>query len=281
VIHILWPKPYADEIVRRFRDTLETGEPYQEPEWSQRRLDRKVVEYYEWRIDRIQLAEGCFGVVCYFQDISTHVTARERLKLLIDELNHRVKNTLAAVQSIAMQTLRDAPTTAEGWEALQARLLALASAHDVLTRGHWEGADIYELIQGSLAAYRTNGQEARLNVDGPNIHLLPRAVLALSMALHELATNAAKYGALSNGSGRVDVDWKVTVDPPAFSFRWAESGGPPVQMPRKRGFGSRLIERGLAQDLNGNIRLEFATAGVICTIAAPIDEVSEGWMRVS
>ena len=174
-----------------------------------------------------------------------------------------------------MQTLRDAPTAAVGREALQARLLALASAHDVLTRRHWEGADIYEVIQGSLAAYQANGQVSRLNVDGPNIHLLPRAALALSMALHELATNAAKYGALSNGSGRVDVDWKITADPRAFSFRWAESGGPPVQTPRKRGFGSRLIERGLAQDFDGNIRLEFAPAGVICTIAAPIDEISK------
>jgi PAS domain S-box-containing protein len=274
VIQIQWPKPYADEMVQRFRHTLETGEPYEAPEWIHERLDRKVTEYYEWRIDRIQLAGGRFGVVCYFRDISAHVAARERLKLLIEELNHRVKNTLATVQSIAMQTLRDAPTSTEGRQALEARLLALASAHDVLTRRHWQGADICEVIQGSLAAYRTNGGESRLNTAGPNIRLLPRAALALSMALHELATNAAKYGALSNSSGRVEVEWKISTGAmPCFSFRWAESGGPPVSAPKKRGFGSRLIERGLAQDLDGDIRLEFAPGGVICTIAAPLSEI--------
>jgi two-component sensor histidine kinase len=93
------------------------------------------------------------------------------------------------------------------------------------------------------------------------------------MGLHELATNAAKYGALSNGSGRVEVDWTISAEPPGFSFRWAESGGPPVKMPERRGFGSRLIERGLAQDLDGDIRLEFDPAGVICTIAASLEEI--------
>ena len=277
VIHAMWPKPHADEMIRRFRHTLETGESYERPEWIYERLDRKVTEFYEWRIDRIQLAEDRYGVVCYFRDISAHVAARDRLKLLIEELNHRVKNTLAAVQSIAVQTLRNASTTAEGRRMLEARILALASAHDVLTQGHWEGADIYDVLQGSLAAYRTNGQDWRLNIQGPNIHLLPRAALALSLALHELATNAAKYGALSNGTGRVDVVWKISdTEPSRFCLTWAESGGPPVKVPRRRGFGSRLIERGLARDLDGDIRLEFAPGGVICTIAVPMDAISSG-----
>jgi two-component sensor histidine kinase len=158
---------------------------------------------------------------------------------------------------------------------LEARLLALASAHDVLTREHWEGADIYEIIQGSLAAYRTQGYGSRISTAGPSIRLLPRAALAMSMALHELATNAAKYGALSNGTGRVNLDWSVTDDAaPRFLFRWAESGGPPVGIPERRGFGSRLIERGLAQDLDGDIQLQFSPAGLICTIAAPLYEIS-------
>jgi len=233
-----------------------------------------------WALSRASPLLDEKGEIVEWLGTAANVTARklydERQTLLLNELNHRVKNTLASVQSIAMQTLRDAPTKAEGWQALQARLLALASAHDVLTRGHWEGADIYEVIQGSLAAYRTNDQATRLKLTGPNIRLLPRAALALSLALHELATNAGKYGALSIDSGRVDVDWTVTNEPPAFSLRWAESGGPLVKMPERRGFGSRLIERGLAHDLDGDIRLEFKPAGVTCTIAAPIDGIIKG-----
>jgi PAS domain S-box-containing protein len=275
VMHVLWPKPYADEVVQRFRHTLETGASYETPEWIQHRRDRKSVEYYEWRIDRIQLADGRFGVVCYFRDISTQVANRDRLKLLIEELNHRVKNTLAAVQSISVLTLRDAPSVLEGRRALESRLLALAAAHDVLTLGHWEGADIYAVIEGSLAAYRSDSDRTRLSVSGPNIHLVPRAALALSMAIHELATNAAKYGALSSSAGRIDLNWHiVTDDPPLFSFRWTEIGGPPVTKPKKRGFGSRLIERGLAQDLDGDIQLDFASTGVVCSITAALKAVS-------
>lgn len=146
----------------------------------------------------------------------------------------------------------------------------------MLTRGHWEGADIYEVIQGSLAAYRINSHETRLKLTGPDIRLLPRVALALSLALHELATNAGKYGALSIDSGRVDVDWAVTTAPAVFSLRWAASGGPPVKMPQRRGFGSRLIEHGLAQDLDGDIRLDFEPSGVICTIAAPMEGIIKG-----
>jgi two-component sensor histidine kinase len=144
----------------------------------------------------------------------------------------------------------------------------------VLTRRHWEGADIYEVIDASLGAYRNNVQESRLEVAGPDIRLRPKAALALSMALHELATNAAKYGALSTDAGRVDVNWSITdTRAPRFSFRWVESNGPPVTTPQRRGFGSRLIERGLAQDLDGNIRLEFPPSGVICIIDAPLQEI--------
>lgn len=233
-----------------------------------------------WALSRAAPLLDENGEIVEWLGTAADVTARkrydERQNLLVNELNHRVKNTLASVQSIAMQTLRDAPTKAEGWRALQARLLALASAHDVLTRGHWEGADIYEVIQGSLAAYRMNGQDTRLKLTGPNIRLRPRAALALSLAVHELATNAGKYGALSIDSGRVDVDWTIATEPPVFSLRWAESGGPPVKMPQRRGFGSRLIERGLAQDLDGDIRLDFEPSGVICTIAAPMEGVIKG-----
>ena len=205
-------------------------------------------------------------------DVTERKQYEERQTLLLNELNHRVKNTLAAVQSIAAQTLRDAPP--EGRQALQARLMALAAAHDVLTRRQWEGADIREVIDGALAAYRSDEQEGRFSLDGPDIRLVPKAALALALALHELATNAAKYGALSTDTGTVRLQWSVSGDPARFSFRWRESGGPPVVAPARRGFGSRLIERGLAQDLDGRIELVFDPAGVVCSIDAPAGELT-------
>lgn len=211
------------------------------------------------------------------RDLSAQAAARERQRLLIDELNHRVKNTLATIQSIAGQTLRNAATPAEGREALETRLIALANAHDVLTRENWEGANVREIVASAMSAYTVDGAEQRIRIEGPDIRLLPRAALAIAMGLHELATNAAKYGALSNATGRVSISWKVRAEAPElFDLRWAENGGPPVKEPRKRGFGSRLVERGLAQDLGGRIELGFPRSGVVCAVEAPIEEIRAG-----
>jgi two-component sensor histidine kinase len=197
--------------------------------------------------------------------------AAEHQKLLIDELNHRVKNTLATVQSIATQTLRTADSTQDAKDALERRLLALSRAHDVLTRESWEGADLMDVVERALEPYQVHG-ESRLHVTGPHVRLTPRMSLALAMALHELATNAVKYGALSNKSGVVEVSWKVQYGaaPPRLVLRWKEAGGPPVAAPRRRGFGSRLIERSLAQDLDGQVEIAFAPTGVVCTVNAPV-----------
>ncbi|HEX2656223.1 MAG TPA: HWE histidine kinase domain-containing protein [Xanthobacteraceae bacterium] len=274
VIHIVWPKDRADELVKIFRRTLETGEPHFDPEVIHKRQDRQIVEYYESQVHRIPTLDGRYGVVRYFRDISAQVIARERLKLLIDELNHRVKNTLAAVQSIAVQTLRNATSLAEGRQGVEARLVALSTAHNVLTREHWEGANLCELASGAVFAYSSTDNKSRFDISGPNIKLLPKAVLALSMALHELATNAVKYGALSNETGRIKIHWSITPNhPQMFRFQWIESSGPQVEKPQRRGFGSRLIEQGLAQDISGKVELSFAPEGLICTIEAPIEEI--------
>nr|WP_244630145.1 sensor histidine kinase [Microvirga tunisiensis] len=186
-------------------------------------------------------------------------------------MNHRVKNTLATVQSIASQTLRNAPTPQEAKRALEERLLALSRAHDVLTRENWEGADLYEIVAQAVEPYSSRGED-RLHLSGPRIRLSPRMALALAMALQELATNAVKYGALSNATGGIGISWSIdaTQDPARFHLRWSETGGPPVQAPTRRGFGSRLIERSLGDDLAGEVRIEFAPAGVTCTVDAPI-----------
>jgi len=273
VIRILWPKDYADEVVRLFRHTLETGEPYVTPEHIEERRDRKVREYYEWRINRIPLPEGRYGVVCYFRDISAYVRARQQRELLINELNHRVKNTLATVQSVAAQTLKGStvPATVKG--ALESRLISMAGAHDVLTQQNWEGADLRNIVEKALSPFMA--PRRKFDLDGPDIKLLPKSALAVAMAVHELATNAAKYGALSNGSGRISVQWVVAEqDAPHLQIVWAETGGPKVAAPSSKGFGSRLIERGLAGQLGGEAVIDYRETGVVCRIRAPLRTIT-------
>ena len=273
VIRILWPKHHADEVVSRFRHTLQTGEPYMTPEHIEERRDRKVREYYEWRINRIPLPEGRFGVVCYFRDISAQVRARQQRELLINELNHRVKNTLATVQSIAAQTLKGTTVPVTVKSALESRLLSMAGAHDVLTQQNWEGADLRNIVEKALAPFTAPRRE--FDVDGPVIRLLPKSALAVAMAVHELATNAAKYGALSNGSGRISVHWTIPErDEPHLQIVWTETGGPKVAAPSSKGFGSRLIERGLAGQLGGEAVIDYRETGVVCRIMAPLGTIT-------
>jgi PAS domain S-box-containing protein len=209
------------------------------------------------------------------RDITETKHLEEHQRLLINELNHRVKNTLATVQSIASQTLRNAETLDEAQAAFEARLFALSRAHDVLTRENWEGAGLRAIVAEAVAPY-SNAREDRLHLNGPDVRLSPRMALALAMALQELATNAVKYGALSNDAGEIQISWGLdrTKAPPCLHLRWEESGGPAVQVPRRRGFGTRLIERSLALDLDGDVRIEFAPTGVVCTVDAPLMTVA-------
>jgi two-component sensor histidine kinase len=214
--------------------------------------------------------EPLYGI-SVIQDISERKKAEELQRLLIHELNHRVKNTLATVQSITTQTLRGSETPMETREALESRLFALSRVHNVLTRENWEGALLHEIIGDVIEPY-SSGREGRIRWHGGRVHLTPRMALALSMAVHELATNAAKYGALSNGSGEVHLTWMVdhTPMPSLLLLRWEEKGGPAVKPPSRQGFGARLIERSLAHDLNGQVRIEYAPAGLVCSVEAPL-----------
>jgi PAS domain S-box-containing protein len=202
-------------------------------------------------------------------DITYRKAHEERQRLLINELNHRVKNTLATVQSIAAQSFRDVPGDQLQW--FEGRLLALSSAYDVLTRENWESATICELLATVIAPL--SGQDSsRFTLSGPDLRLSPRVVLSLSMALHELCTNAAKYGALSNDTGHVLICWSLagTNGSSRLRLRWEESGGPTVELPQRKGFGSRLITRGVAHELSAAVRLEFLATGVVCEIDAPL-----------
>jgi PAS domain S-box-containing protein len=223
------------------------------------------------RISAVEI-EGRPHWLCVQRDITQAKKAEEHQRLLINELNHRVKNTLATVQSVASQTLRNAETAEEARAALESRLLALSRAHDVLTRENWEGADLFEIVADAVEPYSNPGED-RLHLSGETIRLPPRMALALAMALQELATNAVKYGALSNETGEVRITWRDGDD--RLHLTWAETGGPPVKVPSRRGFGTRLIERSLASDLDGEVRISFEPTGLVCNVDAPLTRPDE------
>jgi PAS domain S-box-containing protein len=222
-------------------------------------------------VPRLDDAGAFLGYTGCGVDITDAKVAQEGQLLLINELNHRVKNTLATVQSIASQTLRNAATTGEARSVFEARLIALSRAHDVLTRENWEGAGLREIVAQAIEPYRSHGERA-FRIDGPDVRLSPTLALALAMALQELATNAVKYGALSKPEGCVRITWSTEHSGarPQLALTWQEEGGPPVAPPTRRGFGSKLVQRTLAQDPYGEVRLQFAPTGVVCTFRASL-----------
>jgi|SRR5690348_7235547 len=210
-----------------------------------------------------------------FRDNTEVRRQHERNQLLSGELNHRVKNTLAIVQSIVMQTLRRSGCSEAARDALESRLVALAQTHDALTSGNWSGGDLRGMAEGTLRLVLQESFNTRAHLHGPEILLNANALLGLSLALHELATNAVKYGALSNDSGKVEIGWELHESAePQFQLRWTERGGPSVQQPATLGFGSRMIEEGLAHEFDGRVELKFAREGLECTIRAPLHEIT-------
>ncbi|TXM72497.1 PAS domain-containing protein [Methylobacterium sp. WL69] len=210
-------------------------------------------------------------------DISERKRAEEHQRLLTGELQHRVKNTLAMVQAIASQTFRNAADLEAAREAFSARLISLGRAHDILTQSSWTQAPIADVVDGALAVHR--GEAAsRIRASGPNVPLSAKAALALALALHELATNATKYGAIANEAGTIDLRWHVVHEgvAPRFCMTWSEQGGPPILVqPSRRGFGSRLIERSFAAEVGGEVRLTYAPTGLTCRLEASLASMQE------
>jgi PAS domain S-box-containing protein len=213
------------------------------------------------------------GAVIEIRDITERRRAEERQRLLINELNHRVKNTLSTVQALAVQTLRTTASPEAFRAAFEARLIALSDAHSILTRSNWTDAELRDLLEHALAPYR-GGQAspARVGLQGGAVRLPPRTALTLGMAFHELATNAAKHGALSASTGSVQTAWRVEDADRGASLRleWREAGGPHVERPTRLGFGLRLIERSIENDLDGEVRLDFHSDGVRCAMIIPL-----------
>lgn len=207
-----------------------------------------------------------------FIDLTAHRQDNARYKRLIDELNHRVKNTLSTVQSIINLALRQPAEPAAIREAIESRILALSRSHDLLTTGNWEGTGLRDLVDTVLHPFEAAGQDERFTIVGDNVHLSPKMTLSLAVAFHELATNAVKFGALSNDTGSVAIDWTVSSQPEGdqLLLQWRECYGPKVTPPTRRGFGSWVIERGLAHELGGKVTLDYFSDGVACTIDVPI-----------
>ncbi len=197
-------------------------------------------------------------------DISAKMEADRLQAVLIGELHHRVKNVFATVIAIARQTFAKVTSTSDAVAAFEARLSAMAHAHDLLAEGDWQSADLAAVIEQATSPYPPE----RFTITGPSVPLPQKAVATLSLALHELGTNAAKYGALSVPTGQVSIIWAYNSETSVLSLRWQESDGPTVNVPTKTGFGSRLVERLLAAELNGASTIIYDSAGVICEIEA-------------
>jgi PAS domain S-box-containing protein len=264
----LFPGRAGETMAALKREVLELGE--------QRRgevplQDSSADRWFDLHVEPLRSESGALdGVACAAIDISKRKEDEAHLRLLLRELTHRSKNLLAVIQAIARQTGRHAGSIQAFLSQFSGRLQSLAAAHDLLVRESWHGASMQELVRAQLSAY-FDGEIERVSMQGPAVLLKPEAAQSLGLALHELAGNAARFGALSVDQGRVTVSWDQTDAPhsDALIVNWREEGGPPVKARRKRGFGSMALERHLAAALEADISLDFDPEGLRCRIAIP------------
>ena len=209
------------------------------------------------------------GAINMLVDITERKEAEQRQKLLLDELNHRVKNTLASVQSLVVQAAKTARDVPDFRQAVEGRILAMSRAHDQLSRRNWVDAELSELLHACLDPYASTGNVA---LDGEATIVPPRVALMICMAIHELATNAAKYGALSSPTGRLALRWSVETDGAGRLLRlhWLERDGPAVTPTTHQGFGMRLLERGIQAELHGTTLIRFSRSGLECDMEIPL-----------
>jgi PAS domain S-box-containing protein len=216
------------------------------------------------------------GSIVTLIDMTERKRVEERQTMMVAELNHRVKNILAIVQAVATQTMRSSRSLEDFTDAFTGRLKALAIAHDILTKTRWIGVGLGELLAAVLAPYRSR-DEARVRIEGPPLLLPVRAVTPLSMALHEMATNAVKYGALSNRRGAIEISWQMSDGAnPSVELVWRESGGPKVKVRAVEGFGTKLISQVIGHDLGGKAAIDLDAAGARVTLTFPLEAHAAG-----
>ncbi len=271
-ISMLMPDPYRrehDQYMRAYRHTGQGKIIGKGRETVGRRKDGSVFPI-DLSVSEVPLSDRRLftGII---RDISSRKQIEEHRALLVAELSHRVKNTLATVISIARQTFpREEPFTS-AVEAFDGRIRALAHTHSRLAERSWAELSLAEVIDGEISPHR-NEAAANIRAGGPDVMLKPKIAISLGMAFHELITNAAKHGALSKDGGTVEISWDwVRPADSQLRIRWSERGGPEVSPPARSGFGRLLLERGLAHELMGKVQLEFAREGLKCTIVFPLD----------
>lgn len=261
-----------DAVVATFRDAVAAGAEGYRTEHRTLAADGTV----RWVLGCARIIRGPDGeplqLIGSAEDITERKEAEERLQLMVHELNHRVKNSMAVVQAITARTLRDDAEPLAARRNLTSRLLALARAHDLLTAESWAGADLATVAARSLAAVMA--EPGRIVIEGPSVRLRPPAALTFALVFHELATNALKYGALSGEEGSVALNWTLSDDGRRLDLCWRETGGPFVAPPSRRGFGSHLIERGLAAEVGGKVQITYPPEGLVCTIAGQMERLA-------
>jgi PAS domain S-box-containing protein len=264
---ILPPQSRAATIAIK-REALETGRP-KDCEICIR--DGATERWYDVHMEPLREVTGAsVGLICASVDITARKEGEVHLRLLMRELTHRSKNLLAVIQAMARQTARRAESIEQFTEQFGARLQALATSHDLLVQESWHGALLADLVRSQLGHY-LDREHSQISVEGPGVFLKPEAAQNIGLALHELATNAAKYGALSVPTGHVSITWRWISDtgPKAVEIVWLERGGPKVSPPEQRGFGSVVIERNLAKTLEADVHLAFESEGIECRIVIP------------
>jgi two-component sensor histidine kinase/FixJ family two-component response regulator len=204
-------------------------------------------------------------------DAKEREAADKLQKLILEELHHRIKNTLATVSAIASQSLRTATSIEHGQHAIEGRLVALGRAHDLLLQARWANADFANTIRGATAPYDSEGA-GRFSIAGPDIKITSGAVIALAMTLNELCTNTTKFGALSVPAGSVDIAWKIDEGTERLQLTWSEKGGPSVRAPSRQSFGTRLIGS-LGQQLKGQVKLAYDPTGFVYTLSVPMSSL--------
>ncbi len=217
------------------------------------------------------------GVIISARDITERKTAERKTALLLDELDHRVKNILAVVSAVVSQTLKPDHTAQDYATEVEARIKAIAEAHNLLTQSEVKGeVSLRAIVTTELGPYSHESESRKVAIAGPDIAVAPKGALGLAMAIHELASNAAKYGALSTSSGHLAIAWEITdiAQIPTLTLTWTETEGPTVQSPARRGYGSTLIEEALTYNLQAKVTREFPAGGIRCTIAIPMTQIA-------
>ncbi len=267
----LLPSDAAQAAVALKRDALNLGEPRN----AELRVERGGNAFwYDLHIEPMRDVSGnLIGVTGAAIDITERKEGEAHLRLLMRELTHRSKNLLAVIVAMARQTARHSGNIQAFLERFSARVQALARSHDLLVAESWHGASLHDLVRSQLSQY-IDREPDRFSIEGPDIQLRPEAAQSIGLALHELATNAAKHGAMSKASGHVAITWEPERADGGIVLVWRESGGPKVSQPKRRGFGSTVIEHNLARALDADVDLDFAAEGLTCRVVVPQAQIA-------